>query len=150
MSSSRIVCTAGAILLVGALSGCGSDDPVSSSSLQSSPPSAPTNLRFQQSLLTWDPSPDSDIIGYEVEADLPDPQVSFVRVSPQMTAITAFDVSVGQAEWDNTWYRVRAVDVTGVRSAPSNSVYVTANPTSAGDPSAPDGQPVVDAGPLKP
>ena len=150
MSSSRLVSIAGAILLVGALSGCGSDNPVASGSLQASPPSAPTNLRFQQSLLTWDPSPDSDIIGYEVEADLPDPQVSFVRVTPQMTAITAFDVSAVHADWDNVWYRVRAVDITGTRSAPSNSVYVTGNPTSAGAPPMPEDQPMVDAGPLKP
>jgi hypothetical protein len=144
-----MICTAGAILLVGALSGCGADNHVSSVSLQSSPPSAPTNLRFQQSLLTWDPSPDANVIGYEVEADLPDPQVTYVRVSPRVSAATAFDASLTTTNWDNTWYRVRAVDVAGVRSAPSNSVYVTANPTSAGAPPAPDDTPVLDAGPLK-
>lgn len=149
MSSSRLVCTAGAILLVGALSGCGSDNPVSSTNMQSAPPSAPTNLRYQQSLLTWDPSPDSNIIGYEVEADLPDPQVSFVRVTPRMTTITAFDVSAIHAEWDNTWYRVRAVNVLGVRSAPSNAVFITSNPTSAGAPPMSEEPPMVDAGPLK-
>ncbi|MEO6461563.1 MAG: hypothetical protein ABIP29_00645 [Candidatus Eisenbacteria bacterium] len=149
MSSSRLISTAGAILLVGALSGCGSDNPVSSSSLQSSPPSAPTNLRFQQALLTWDPSPDANVIGYEIEADFPDPQVSFVPVSPRMTAITAFDVSSARTEWDNTWYRVRAVNVAGTRSAPSNSVYVTGNPSSVGAPEMPEDPPVVDAGPIR-
>jgi hypothetical protein len=147
MNSPRIAHLAGAFLLVGALSGCGSDNPLSSNQTDSSPPSPPTNLRYTGSVLTWNPSPDADVVGYDVEADLDDPPVTFVRISPQLTAGTSFDL-VSRGEYVNTWYRVRAVDVDGNRSLPTNRVFVTVAVTAGapmpGDPG------VVNESPLKP
>ena len=151
MHALRIASVTAAFVLAAALSGCGSDNPVASGSLDSSAPAPPSNLRFSGSLLTWDPSPDADVIGYEVEADLPDPQVAYVRVSGNPpTALTAFDLQTFQADYLNTWYRVRAVDVGGNRSQPSNSVYVSWNPQSAGAPMPPDAPSIVEGGPINP
>lgn len=149
MNAARIARTAGVLLVVGALSGCGSDNPLSSSNPDASQLAPPSNLRFSGSLLTWNPSPDAKTVGYDIEADLSDPQVVFVRVNPRMQSIPAYDLAASQPEFVNTWYRVRAVNAAGGRSAPSNSVYVTANAQSTGA-LMPDDPGIVDTGPVNP
>lgn len=139
--------TAAALLLVGALSGCGSDNLMSNSNPNSSLPSPPSNLRFDRSLLTWDASADTRVVGYEIEADLPDQQVAFVPINLRMSSITAYDLAVDRLEYINTWYRVRAVNGAGVRSNPSNSVFVT---VSSGGLPIVDDPGLVNAGPINP
>ena len=141
MKASRVLCSA--LLLVGALSGCGSDNPVSSLETDPAFVSPPTNLRSQGFLLQWDPSPDADVVGYEVEADRLDQEVAFVAVTTRPSSLTAYDVSTGSAEFMDTWYRVRAVDADGNRSAATRSVFVASGSASTEDPTTPEDPSIV-------
>ena len=147
MNAAHLARNAAALLLAGALSGCGSDNLLSNPNPNSSLPSPPSNLRFDRSLLSWDPSSDASVVGYEIEADLPDQSVAFVPVNVRMSTITAYDLSVDRPEYLNTWYRVRAVNGEGVRSNPSNSVFVMQE--SGGSPGM-DDPGLVNAGPRSP
>ena len=144
MHSPRVLRWATALLLVGSLAGCSSDNPVSSLDNDRAAVSPPTNVRAQGVLLQWDPSPDADVVGYEVENDrnnraTPD-NVTFVTVGTRTNSIMAYDMSSASADWMDTWYRVRAVDSDGNRSVPSNAVYVSTGSTM--DPTAPEAPPI--------
>jgi hypothetical protein len=146
MNAPRVLRWATALLLVGILAGCGTDDPVSSLETDPAAVSPPTNLRAQGLLLQWDPSPDADVVGYEVEVDRSNrdfaQDVAFLQVDTRTNAVIAYDVSIRGTEFMNTWYRVRAVDADGNRSVGSNSVYVATGMPGTEDPTVPEEPPI--------
>jgi len=132
-----------AVAMVG-LYGCGkSAEPTSvSPSLDGTPPSAPEGFSFAATTsyyrLAWSPSPDADVAKYQVYLYQPDPSRdnSYVMIGETTTSDFALPASISGIE---AYFRVRAVDQTGNRSAYSDAygatIPVSGNSGSgAGDP----------------
>lgn len=128
-----------------ALSGCAADSTLSSinSAIDTTPPSAPTNIREELrgaiSMLAWDASPDADVVGYDVYMYSPDPARESAYIKVNVSPIQAEEYSVSELGVVNSWYRVKAVDLSGNRSATSGAVLVSGTVSTQGAPVAEEG-----------
>jgi len=133
-----------AVAMVG-LYGCGkSAEPTSvSPSLDGTPPSAPEGFSFAATTsyyrLAWSPSPDADVAKYQVYLYQPDPSRdnSYVMIGETTTSDFALPASISGIE---AYFRVRAVDQTGNRSAYSD-VYGATIPAAGNSGGAGTGDP---------
>jgi hypothetical protein len=136
MTLRRSTAFAAAFVALAGLTGCAADSTLSSINQGSdtAPPSAPTNireeLRGQISLLAWDASPDADVVGYDVYQYSPDPARESAYVRLNASPIQAEEYSVSESATVNAWYRVKAVDTSGNRSATSGAAWVTGVPVT--------------------
>jgi len=111
-----------------ALAGCGTDNPLTggSSALDSTPPSSPTNVLAEQRssdlVLTWDASSDADVQGYDVYRYSPDPTRENAYVKVNVSLVTDTEFPVADATAALAWYRVKAVDTSANVSAASSAV----------------------------
>ncbi len=120
------------------LSGCGSTNPVSSTSgaLDTTPPAAPQNLKAGldagELVLSWDASADADVAGYDVYRYAPDPsrENSYVKINVSLVTDTSYGVS--DATPLNTYYLVKAVDRSSNVSASSSDIVGAASVDPAG------------------
>ena len=131
-----------------ALAGCGTDNTVSSlNQADSAPPSAPTNIRQETrgaiSVLAWDASPDADVVGYDVLVYSPDPSRENAYVKVNVAAVPGEEFNVTIDGTPNAWYRVKAVDQAGNRSASSSSAYIAGEGQPSGGMDPLDDRPVV-------
>jgi hypothetical protein len=136
MSRHTLSLHAVAVLVV--LAGCSSENTVSGPgpSLDSAPPSAPTNIRDEDrgamSVLAWDASPDPDVVGYDVYLYSPDPARESAYIKVNAATITGTEFTVTTSASVNAWYRVKAVDQAGNRSASSGAAWVDGIPSAGG------------------
>jgi penicillin-binding protein 1B len=138
MTSRRSTSFAAALIALVALSGCAADSTVSgmNSTIDTAPPSAPTNIREELngaiSVLAWDASTDADVVGYDVYQYSPDPARESAYIRLNASPIQSVEYSVTENADVNAWYRVKAVDLSGNRSASSGAAWVTGtSPTGA-------------------
>ena len=130
MISRRSTSYAAALVALVALAGCATDNTLSavSTTLDSAPPSAPTNIRGEErgnvAVLAWDASPEADVIGYDVYVYSPDPARESAYVRLNASPISAEEYSVTDNANLNAWYRVKAVDLSGNRSSGSGAAFV--------------------------
>lgn len=133
---------AGALVVM--LAGCGSDGGPTAltTPLDTTAPQAPTGVQLasvgSDVVLRWAPNSEPDLARYEVYMYSPGTPGDNTDVSVALV--------VNRSEWrlpmiGEAWYRVRAVDTAGNRSAPSVGIYAnvpvqTADPV--GDPDDPD------------
>jgi hypothetical protein len=118
-----------------ALLGCGSkSDPTSpGAALDSTAPPAPAGLALQSEGYTmhliWDASAAPDVTKYQVYEYSPDPSRdnAYVMLGECSAADTYYPLSAVGAE-THTFYRVRAVDGAGNRSAFSGALEATLRP----------------------
>jgi len=128
----------GAALFV--VSGCGTTNPVSStnSSLDSTPPAAPQNLKSSLGdggalVLSWDASADADVQGYDVYRYAPDPSRESAYVKINGALVTGTQYIVSDATDSESYYRVKAVDRSANVSASSSDVAAAGvSPIGAG------------------
>jgi hypothetical protein len=111
------------------VSGCGATSPTSPEmALDSSPPPAPANLIVASGStdLSWDPSAAADVAGYQVYEYSPDPSRdnAYVLLGEVDSGTTTHPLPVTVVDRQG-FFRVRAVDTSGNRSALSNMVEVT-------------------------
>jgi uncharacterized protein YcfL len=129
-----------------ALTGCSSDNPVSSlNNLDAAPPSAPVNIRTEirggSVLLDWDASTEADVVGYDVYRYDPDPARESAYVKVNAATITDSEYLIPDASEQGTWYRVKAVDLSSNRSNSSGAAYAAMGvlegslPVATGEPS---------------
>jgi hypothetical protein len=138
MMSRRTMSLPASLVALVALAGCGAENTLSSldQTLDSAPPSAPTNIRQETrgaiSVLAWDESTDADVVGYDVYVYSPDParESAYVRINAATIEGDEFVVSTSGTL--NAWYRVKAVDQSGNRSASSGAAYVEGETSIAG------------------
>ena len=127
MISRRFPLHLAALVVVFAVAGCATDNPVSSLNqvIDTAPPSAPTNIRGTArgaiALVQWDVSSDSDVVGYDVYRYAPDPARESAYVRINATPISGDEYVVSDPAG---WYRVKAVDQSGNRSTASGAAYV--------------------------
>jgi hypothetical protein len=124
-----------------ALTGCSSDNPVSSlNNLDAAPPSAPVNLRTEARggsiLLDWDTSTDADVVGYDVYRYDPDPARESAYVKVNAATITESEYLIADASEQGTWYRVKSVDLSSNRSNSSGAAYASMGVLEGGLPVA--------------
>jgi hypothetical protein len=130
------------VILIAALSGCGTDGGPTqpTTSLDTTPPPAPTNLGFSvigtQRQLTWDSSAAADLAGYEVwQAECGSGE--FVLAGSIVGDNASFTLPVVDQPKAMD-FRVRAYDLTGNRSPYSGLATTELLPQSgAGDPNQP-------------
>lgn len=140
MTSRHTTSFAAALVALVALSGCAADSTLSSlnSTIDSAPPSAPTNIREDIrgaiSMLAWDASPDADVVGYDVYMYSPDPARESAYIRVNASPIQAEEYSVSELGAVNAWYRVKAVDLSGNRSATSGAAMVGGATPTQGTP----------------
>ena len=149
MMSRRTVSLHATLVALVALAGCSAENTLSSldQGIDSAPPSAPTNIRDEDrgaiSVLAWDASTDADVVGYDVYMYSPDParESAYIRVNAATITGTEFTVTTDATL--NAWYRVKAVDQSGNRSASSGAAWVDGMvpATGTGEPS--DDLPIV-------
>ena len=138
MMSRRTVSLHATLVALVALAGCSAENTLSSldQSIDSAPPSAPTNIRDEDrgaiSVLAWDASTDADVVGYDVYMYSPDParESAYIKVNAATVTDTEFSISTQSSV--NAWYRVKAVDQAGNRSASSGAAWVDGIPTAGG------------------
>jgi hypothetical protein len=138
MMSRRSTSFLAALAALVALAGCGADNTLSTldSSIDAAPPSAPTNIREETrgalTVLAWDASPDADVAGYDIYMYLPDParEASYVRINT--TTIDGDEFVVTGASNGQSWYRVKAVDQAGNRSASSGAAFIAGIESTGG------------------
>lgn len=130
-----------------ALVGCGTTNPVSSTSggLDTTPPAAPQNLKAGLDnggdlLLTWDASSDADVAGYDVYRYSPDPsrENAYVKINSALVTDTSYLVT--DATTTDAYYRVKAIDRSSNVSSSSTAVDGAAGEATIGggnDPSEP-------------
>jgi penicillin-binding protein len=136
MISRRLPIHVAALVAVVAMAGCATDNPVASlnPSIDTAPPSAPTNIRSEArgavALLAWDASSDADVVGYDVYRYAPDParESAYVRINASTISAEEYVVSDPAA-----WYRVKAVDLSGNRSSSSGAAYVVSTMQIVGE-----------------
>jgi hypothetical protein len=111
------------------LAGCGGDGgpTAANPSLDTTPPQAPTGLAqatdpHGNPVLRWTPNAEGDLDGYDVYKYSPAPDRDNAYVMVGQVARTAEYRIDGAGTY---WYRVRARDTSGNRSAASPSVSVT-------------------------
>jgi len=131
MSLRRVLSVAVLAVSVVAISGCATDNPVSSlSGLDATAPGAPTSImaldRDGALVLAWNASADADVAGYNVYRYSPDParENSYVKVNG--TLVTGTEYVVTDASSDAAWYRIKAVDTSANASAASGAVQGSA------------------------
>jgi fibronectin type 3 domain-containing protein len=116
--------------VVALLAGCGkSSSPTSVSSLDTTPPPAPTNLRAVSDAqghfsLTWSPSTAADLAGYEVWQSVPG-SGTFTLAARVTEGSCPLPITAQGTDKD---YRVRAYDTTGNRSAYSSTLAAETPP----------------------
>jgi hypothetical protein len=125
------------------LAGCGSDGGPTAvtTSLDSTPPQAPTGLvqttgSGGSPVLRWTPNAEADLDGYEVYkySPAPDRDNAYVMVGSVDGTPEYPLTGIG-----TSWYRVRALDRSGNRSAASSALTVSLQGGgSAPSPSAPE------------
>ena len=140
------------IALAGLLSSCGTDSTPTApgSSLDSTAPPAPSNLAQTNdpasgaAQLEWSASPAGDVAGYQVFEFDPSPERenSYVQVGETAAGVTTWTLPQ-TFSFATTYLRVRAVDVSGNRSALSADFAARlgpSNPTggSSGDTDLPE------------
>jgi hypothetical protein len=108
-----------------ALAGCGTDNPLTGgTALDSTPPSSPTNVLAEQRssdlVLTWDASSDADVQGCVYRA-APDRRARRVRQGERV-ARDGHQFPVADATAALAWYRIKAVGIRRERSAASSAV----------------------------
>ena len=148
MKSSRTTSLAAALVALIAVAGCGTDNTLSTTnpSYDAAPPSAPANIRGEVrgavSVLAWDASPDADVVGYDVYRYAPDPARESAYVKVNASTITGEEYVVSGGNDANSWYRVKAVDLSGNRSSASGAAYVDVVTGSGG--AASDDEPTLE------
>jgi hypothetical protein len=127
MSLRRVLFAAVLAVSVVAVSGCATDNPVSSlSGLDATAPGAPTMLKAEDHdgslVLSWSASADADVAGYNVYRYAPDParENSYVKINGALVTGTRFAVT--DAGSDPSWYRIKAVDTSANASAASAAI----------------------------
>lgn len=135
-------------LAVAAFAGCATDNPLTASGIDSTAPGAPTNLTASASggnlLLTWDPSSDADVAGYDVYRYSPDPARENAYVKINGALVTGDEYVVTDASTTSSWYRVKAVDASSNSSASSGALAAAAPTTGGADDTAPLPEPGVE------
>ena len=130
-----------ALLACVGLYGCGNSSDVTNAagSLDSTPPPAPEGVSLNTvpefNELTWAPSAAADVASYQVYQYQPDPSRDNAYVMVGQT--TTPSLNLGRtSEATDTYYRVRAVDVAGNRSAFSDeaNIHLPALGTGGGGP----------------
>ena len=127
MSLRRVLSAAVLAVSLVAVSGCATDNPVSSlSSLDASAPGAPTNFvaedRDGALVLAWNASADADVAGYNVYRYSPDPARENAYVKINGALVTGTEFVVTDAGSDASWYRIKAVDTSANTSAASGAI----------------------------
>ncbi|HHY72649.1 MAG TPA: peptidoglycan glycosyltransferase [Bacillus bacterium] len=88
-------------------------------------PSPLTNIQLKENLLTWEPHPDSDIIGYRIyKANGPSEPFTKIASIPKKSN-SSYQISNAHAS-----YYVTAVDILGNESNPSQEVSATSEQNS--------------------
>lgn len=127
MTTRRLRLTFTAFVAALAVAGCSTTNPVSSlqQPIDTAPPSAPTNIRGEErgalAILAWDESSDADVVGYDIYRYAPDPARESAYIKVNAATVTGSEYQVNDAA---SWYRVKAVDQAGNRSASSGAAYV--------------------------
>jgi hypothetical protein len=127
MTLRRVLSIAVLAVSVVAVSGCATDNPVSSlSGLDATAPGAPSSIlavdRDGALVLTWNASADADVAGYNVYRYSPDPARENAYVKINGALITGTEYAVTDASSDPSWYRIKAVDTSANTSAASGAV----------------------------
>lgn len=127
MSLRRVLSAAVLAVSVVAISGCATDNPVSSlSGLDATAPGAPTSLvaedRAGALVLAWNASADADVAGYNVYRYSPDPARENAYVKINGALVTGTEFVVTDAGSDASWYRIKAVDTSANTSAASGAI----------------------------
>ncbi|WP_407569549.1 hypothetical protein [Deinococcus altitudinis] len=106
--------------------------PTQGRSINADPPAAPLGLTAAvqddgKLHLSWKASPESDLLGYLVlsSASAEAPLSETAQITPQPISGTVMNVPVTAAAGSKLYYRVQAVNTSGVGSAPSAAVTVT-------------------------
>jgi hypothetical protein len=130
MTLRRVLSVAVLAVSVVAITGCATDNPVSSlSGLDATAPGAPTSImaldRDGALVLTWNASPDADVAGYNVYRYSPDParENSYVKINGALVTGTEYLVTDAG---DPSWYRIKAVDTSANASAASGAIQAVA------------------------
>jgi hypothetical protein len=136
----RILALATAVVVT-ALVGCSQDNTSSpvddpNAGLQDqSPPTMPTGLCVVKAseegfLITWTPSPDLDIVGYDVYLYQPSPYRDEAYIRLNTEPVTHASFSFPNPEPGEVYYfKVRAVDSEGLKSASSGPLEVSLSTT---------------------
>ena len=112
-----------------ALTGCAAEDTLSSlnQNVDSSPPSAPVNVRTQtlgsSVVLDWDASTEADVVGYDVYRYDPDPARESAYVKVNASTIPSSEYTIADRSEQGTWYRVKSVDLSSNRSPVSGAAF---------------------------
>ncbi|MGV3489571.1 MAG: transglycosylase domain-containing protein [Tuberibacillus sp.] len=96
--------------------------PIASYKVDSNPPAAVGNVKIRGNQLSWSGSPSDDVIGYRIYGSTNGQ--SFTKIKDVVGATTLSAVIPTGAGI----YYVKAVDITGLESAPSNQAQVNAAP----------------------
>jgi hypothetical protein len=127
-----------AIAVTAMLAGCANAPTEAVPSLDTTPPPAPANLSasrdsFDHQILTWEPSAAADVTGYQVYVYSPSPERdnAYLLVDDPDSGDNSYQLpSVTVAT--EAFYRVRALDASGNRSAFSAAAPVTITPSASG------------------
>lgn len=127
MSLRRVLSAAILAVSVVAITGCATDNPVSSlSGLDATAPGAPTSILAEDRngalVLTWNASSDADVAGYNVYRYSPDPARENAYVKINGAIVTGTEYMVTDATADPSWYRIKAVDTSANASAASGAI----------------------------
>ena len=131
-------CCAVLALSLAAVTGCATDNPVSSvGGIDATAPGAPTSLaaetRGNDLVLSWDASVDADVVGYDVYRFDPDPARENAYVKVNGAIITDTEYTVPEASSGASWYRVKAVDTSANASAASSALAAAAPAMNSND-----------------
>jgi hypothetical protein len=131
---------ASVMLAASLVAGCGENltNPLAAEpSLDTTPPPAPTGLAISmetslnRGVLQWSPSAAPDVAGYDVFVYAPDPSRNDAYVKVNTVPLTTTDFALAPVgEATTVYYRVRAVDQTGNRSAYSSTASGQLQPSA--------------------
>lgn len=141
MKTSRpLIQLAIAMALAAAICGCGAgSDPVAPGAVtDNAPPQAPTGLTpglsdISNPVLEWSANSEPDLAGYQIYQYSPDPSRdnAYELVATVGASATEWQLP-DVTETEITWFRLRAIDGAGNRSAVSTAAQITLVAASSG------------------
>lgn len=141
MKTSRpLIQLAIAVALAAAICGCGAgSDPTAPAAVtDNAPPQAPTGLApglsdISTPVLEWSANSEPDLAGYQIYQYSPDPSRdnAYTLVGTVGSTVTEWQLP-DVTETELAWFRLRAIDAAGNRSAVSTAAQVTLLAASSG------------------